>query len=91
MKLAEIPDNSTAVCLGSLTLTPGCTSWLIWSSPSGFGPNKQTQTDTVDTQTQNCFGSAFIFVFLQVGIGIISTRKHNGRAPRATVKPNLKF
>lgn len=43
MRLAAIPDSSAAVCLGSLTLTPGCTSWLIWSSPSGFDPDQQTQ------------------------------------------------
>lgn len=51
-RLGEIPDSSAAVCLGSLILTPGYTSWLIWSSPSGLGPNQQTQTDTVGTQTQ---------------------------------------
>ncbi len=53
VRLSEIPDSSAAVCLGSLTLIPGCTSWLIWSSPSGFGPNQQTHT--VGTQTRNNF------------------------------------
>lgn len=55
VRLVEIPDSSAAVRLCSLTLTPECTSWLIWSFPSGFDPNEQNQTDTAGTQTQNQF------------------------------------
>lgn len=61
-RLAEIPDSSAAVCLGSLTSTPGCTSWLTWRSPSGFDPNQQRP---------NHFLFCIDFLHLQVNIDVV--------------------
>lgn len=63
-RLAEIPDSLAAVCLCSLILTPGCTSWLIWSPPSGLGPNQQTQTHTAGKQIQNRLFSCYYICLL---------------------------
>ena len=49
--LAEILDSSVDLSLYSLTLTPGCTSWQIWNSLSGFDPEQ----DRTEINIYKCF------------------------------------